>query len=348
MLWEKGKLTKNINDISVHGGTYHLPSRITSNSTQNSRIQALTVTGIDNTEINQFWIGIKASRHFPLSEFDPAIEVKRGSVDINTGFSGWSDSVVGVYFHQTAVQVNYANGTDWARAFSTTLPRFNSTTAAGISNVYHGKYHLLARYHTSADFGETYGIRAKFGWNMDRAATTLEPIYLKPTSDYFRYVDLGVITIGGDSFSYESIKRANLNTFGIAIQSAVWDRYVTSENKSILYLDNMRLVPAEHYIYAELTTPIGGRSATRRAEIYINEDNSTYGLVVERDDASSVGSEITYSQDVHETISIIDGGNWSMPITNSKIVLVASSDFGSSTTSTAMVDIIVRSRTVGI
>lgn len=356
-LWEKFSQSKRF-DISVHGGSFALPERLT-DGTQPGRIHTLAISGYKatddshiSTDIDEFWVGIKsAPSNYDLSNFSPEIQVTYNIGNINGGFSSWQSG--GGYIGGYGVQVNYGSGTDWARAFSTTLPKFNAVTTAGNNNaIYHGKYHLLIRYKTSADYSERYGLRAKFGWDMSPSAVTLEPVYLDPSPDAFKYVDLGVISIGGESFSYNTIGNTNLNSFGISIQSAVFDpRVIGSETKSILYFDSMSLVPAENYVYVKLPSSknfiIGGPTA---AEIYTREDDSSYGLVVNRSTGTPLGGgeSIVVSRDVLDLIPIIDSADWTMPTDRSKIVFVASNDAGSLATATAKMDIGVRFRSIDL
>ena len=359
-LWEHGT-PQSFRDssLSSHGGAVELPIKLT-NGTQNGRIKTLMISGNEETRTKKLWAGIKTSRRIALSTFDPEIKVRTGGyVRVNPSspgvlsFSDWVES--SDYLDSTGVRVNFFRSTDWTRALDVLLVDFNSSSATeGDREIYHGKYHLLLRYRTNDNnVGETYGVRAKYGWTTDRNAVTNEAVYLKNSGGNFRYADLGVITIGGDAFSRETISRGKLTNFGIAIQCAVWDNetagYPGDVNSSYIYLDNMFLVPAENYLHVELGTEIGGGRSNRRAEVYTHANDEVYGMVVERDDKDPVGQYHPPARRVYEGIPVIDGETWSMPVTRSKMVFVADSEEGSlATDATVIMQVHVALRTIGI
>jgi len=359
LLWEHGTAQSvRSSSVSSHGGTVDIPARMAF-GTQNGRIRTMVVSGNGAVRTKKFWSGIKTSPRIPLSNFDPEIQISRTACQINEGFSVFDDDLsTSGFLDGVGVLVTFNSGTDWARAYSILLPDFNASSASEeYRDIYHGRYHLICRYRTE-DTGanEYFGIRAKYGWNTDVNAVTNEPVYVRNTQGEFREVDLGVITIGGDAFSNETINRAKLERFGIAIQAAVWDNKVdlanspySSGNLSLLGLDNMFLVPADNYIYVELGTQIGGSLANRRAEVYTHDNDAQYGMVVDRDDIDNLSNPISQYRIVYETIPVIDSTSWSMPTLPSKLVFVADSEGGTLlTAATVSIQLQVATRTVGV
>ena len=149
-----------------------------------------------------------------------------------------------------------------------------------------------------------------------------------------------MITVGGEAFSTETISRVGIRDFAVTVQAAVFDNVVenlaggggdsgetTPTNTSYLYLDNMWIVPADHFLHAEFETQIGGATnADKRAELYTAENGSIYGLIVHRNDTDVLGNPHPTARQVYETIDIIDGESWGMPSAeHSKMVFVADS-----------------------
>ena len=321
--------------LSCHGGSVDLPLKFAS-GVQDGRIRTLAITANGNARIKQFWIGIKPARSI-LDGFDPAVELEtEGIIKLTPGFSGWATDDT-TFFGDKALLVNFTNYTDWTQAVRIYLKNFNASTTAANRIQYHGKYHLILRYKTASDMGETYGIRAGYGWGKNPDATKLEPHYLSPTNDALRYIDLGVIDIGGAGFSYETLRRAALRDFAISIHAAIWDQDASGypgewSNAAFLYLDTMWLVPADNFIHVVLDTPIGGgaQDSNFRAEIYMDEAGGVYGLQIWETDKDGLGGVLASKLQVRESITDIAADNWSMPTAeNSVLIFVADTTEGS-------------------
>ncbi len=140
---------------------------------------------------------------------------------------------------------------------------------------------------------------------------------------------MGVIDIGGGGFTYDMLDRAYLRYFAISIHATVFNNYVyDQENQDFIYIDNMFLIPADHFLFVELDTVVGGpANADKRVEIYMNEDNSVQGLVVRKNTSNFLGQPLAGEQAIYEAVATIDHSNWGMPILeNSKLVFVADGD----------------------
>jgi hypothetical protein len=330
-LWEYSfSQTLVAKGTSSHGGTVDIPSNMTL-GTQNGRINTTAITSTLSSTTKKFWMGIKSSNRQGLSSFDPEIIIRSGYININSGFSTIIND--GAALDNECVHVHFTSQTDWARAVDIHLVNFNASSAVeSTRDIYHGRYHLLMRYKTNiTDRGETFGVRAKYGWATDTNAVTNNAVYLKNTGAQYRYVDLGLITIGGDGFSPDIVRRAKLSNFGIAIQVAVWDYYFTDEGVfgrtgSAFYIDNMFLVPADNYVHAELGAWIGGKYANRKIELYTRDDDSVYCFSIERYDQDRTRDSLVYTSNprkVFESAPIVDSEEWAMPPMPSKLVFVA-------------------------
>ena len=191
---------------------------------------------------------------------------------------------------------------------------------------------MLLRYKTTDDPNTTFGLQAATGWGDRPEINKLDKLYLESTAKQFRYVDMGVITIGGDSFFSESIDRSWLTEFSLSIHATVIDgvtgaEIYTDNNTSFIYIDDMYLVPADKFLYYEIETPIGDTEVSKRIEVYGHESDAVYGMVVNRDEFSGIGSPLAGRHAVFETIAGLNSENWTMPTTvlDSKLVLVADS-----------------------
>lgn len=337
-LWEYGTAhtTGVVKSVSCHGGTIPIPASMTS-GTQPGRISVMTVKNNLSSQTKKFWAGIKNSYRLPLTSFDPEIKVRDGYVNVNTSIASMeedADALDGWH-----VEVGFAGGTDWARAFDVHLINFNSSSAAAVyREIYHGRYHLMLRYRTETeDWGEKFGVRAKYGWILDKNSVTNEAVYLTNTKGLYNYVDLGIITIGGDAFSSEIIRRAKLSNFGIAIQAAVFDGHTNAagEKDSAIYLDNMQLVPADNYVHVEFGKATDAYSV---AELYTHDNGDVYCLSVERDDQGNTRDSLVFSNPsfVYESAPIVDSDNWYVPAAPSKLVFVSDGPSGGLTISSAV------------
>ena len=351
--WELGSVHNlEKKGLSVHGGELVMPNRF-SYGVQDGRISIFNIATRGGMRIKKIWAGIKPAVD-SLDDFDPEIRIRAG------GMIRLGDDIAGLkendtdFFDDTAVEVHWqrSDDTGWGEAFSIDLPSFNASAGPEAANraAYYGKYHLLLRYRTTTDFGETYGIRAGYGWGSDGDATQLDSHYVPSTDNDLHYLDMGVITIGGDGFSTEIENRVTLKSFRLSIHATVIDNYQAGSvpvNLSWLYIGSMQLVPAEKFIYAELPVQI---DATYKAEIYKEESGGVYGLIIWRDDTDGLGQPHPNAREVYYSIADIDGESWAMPtLEGSKLVLVTDNDTGTTgKTATANVGLRVVSRTVGV
>jgi len=171
------------------------------------------------------------------------------------------------------------------------------------------------------------------------------------TNGEARYLDLGVISIAPNGFSAENKNRIWPGWFAVSVHATCIDPVISgpSANASILYLDNMFLVPAERYLYAEMDTEPGAPgNHDKMAEFYQDESDSVYGYIVERTSESNITSQNVIDRQVYDVITDIEAETWTMPTQNySVLVVVADSGEGTALlTGKLNVDFNVAARTL--
>jgi hypothetical protein len=343
ILWEGLANWKQKNNLDIHGGSFVLPKKLTSGR-QDVRVKVLKVETVGTSRLRRFWIGIKGAIG-SISGFNPEIRVRdNGTCRINNNVAGWNDDATDYGFADgEGLQVHWSYGgsganwdTSWAQVYSIPLASWNADTGTVANRrAYYGDYHLICRYRTDSDQGETYGIRAGYGWGNFPDATQLERIYFEPTDSQFRYMNLGVVSIGTNGLNTEMEERISLRDFRVSIHATVIDNatgYISStetENLSFLYLDNMWLVPAEHYLHAELPQNIGGDKAHLRAEVYTDDTGAQYGVIIHRKDEDSLGQPHPNARRIYYAIEELDGTSWAIPnYEDSELVFVGDSNGG--------------------
>ena len=322
-VWEHhgqiGGVEKDFLDISGHGGYRYIDTGAATGDVP-ARIKSFIINPLGYT-MDRAWMGFKAATAGRLvnddqtARFDPTIKTYAASV-----LSGGSDGGVVLsdtsFIEGNGIYVSFHNllpggpliDTAWRRRWEFPIDKWNTATATTAHLPYYlGEYYLLLRYKTS-DIGDAkIGIRAATGYRDDVSNTYLDNHYLTNTDGQFRYLNLGKIRIGGEGWTTEARNRTYLSGFRIKIDATLIDGDYKDDR---LYLDNMYLVPADHYIYVKLGRPIAGGA---RIELYQQYDNTVTGYVTARFDDDGPGP-LPVTRQMFFTIDDIKSENWGWPV----------------------------------
>lgn len=311
--------------VDNHGGTWILPDIYTSNGDV-SRVSNLVVRTAQSGFFKKFWLGIKPNRT-GFTSFDSDIAVGTGGTVVilsgDTRTISDSDGALG----GSKVVIDYSKTSDWKVRFRCPITQWNSTTSSGesVRNHYLGTYHLLGRYRISGDASASIGYRLGTGWEETPTITWSNRNFLRPSLNnwgeaQWQYKNFGTISIGGGMWGIEVKDRLVLEGFNIFAESMKND----GGAKTMFEIDNMKIVPADHYIFVDLDAEI---KPNRRVEVFTNNKGIISAYVVESVSGDAAGKPLALARKVYGEASNLTHENWGVPWeAGSALVIVGDRD----------------------
>ncbi|NIQ09999.1 MAG: hypothetical protein GWO23_10095 [Gammaproteobacteria bacterium] len=349
--------------VSSHGGVFVLPSTFASNGTK-SRAANIMVRDAGNYDdqkpgyIKKLWLGIKPNET-GFSTLDPTIKFGFPSYTL---LEGDNDAFYRIDLRETAIDDHYIAVTfetkpNWTVRTRSPIKRWNDYIIDNtdvLTNVnralhhYAGMYHLVGRYRIEGDSDAVVGFCVGAGWENINSVNWNTKYFLRPALNsqnekQWQYKNFGTINIGGGLWGMDVQNRLVLDNFSIFTQSQL----AQGDSDVEFHMDNMELVPANHYLYLELDKRIGPRN---RIEVFQNIIGKVHAYVAESRQKDRPGFPLQGLRNVYSGISNITEENWAVPWEEkSLLVAVADDDQFNSKNSRSQLrlDMAIKHRTEG-
>jgi hypothetical protein len=309
-------------------------------------VERLQISPIERAAFTEVWMGWKSAiggRVDGLEKFDPTIEVNQLTVVDRVGGGTLFVGAVAGARGGVAARIDFANEdgsvirTEHKPRLSVDFNKWNDSTQtlpALVWPQYAGKYHLLVRYHTIAPEGTStttpmFSISGIQFYEIGAWTEKLGVQYVPHTAGAWGTIDLGILTIGGGVSlrSSEVVALPKLRVgvaAGLPLASGANMDYKALRKYGIV-VDDMTLVPAEHYAHAKTILTIN----SRRQLLVTGDGSGTASAWVADRNGTTLIAATNKQGPPYETFesAVVDSDNWLCPPwPYSKLVIHATRD----------------------